>query len=145
MARENKRGFFKRHFNVSEWMGINDVFYRMKQLPSMFHGLTTVKKTLHKETFEEAIVRLELTKADIEEKKKSFFYAAITFFVFGVLSFAYASTFIVTGKWQGFVLATMVALILFAHAFQTHFWYTQMRKRRLGLSIREWLCAFFGY
>lgn len=145
MAREGKRGFFRRHFNVTEWMGLNDVFSRMQTLPNMFSGLTTVKKSLHKETFEEAVSRLNLTKADIEQKQKSFLNAAIIFFVCGLLSVTYASTFLMTKKWQGCILATMVAMIFFAHAFQTHFWYTQMRKRRLGLTVREWLCALFGY
>ena len=145
MAREGKKGFFRRHFNVTEWMGLNDVFTRMRSLPSMFHGLTTVKKSLHKESFEEAVVRLNLTKEDIKNKQISFLNAAIVFFVCGLLTILYALSFMLKHNWQGFILATMVSMIFFSHAFQTHFWYTQMRKRRLGLNMREWLCALFGY
>ncbi|MDG2348743.1 MAG: hypothetical protein P8L77_04705 [Gammaproteobacteria bacterium] len=144
MAREGKKSFLKRHFNVTEWMGLNDVFKRLRLLPSLFHGLTTVKKNLHKETFEEAVVRLDLSKQDIIDKQKSFFNAAIVFVICGLCSVAYAISFVFSDKWQGCILASMVSMIFFAHAFQTHFWYTQMRQQRLGLTIREWLCTFFG-
>lgn len=126
-------------------MGLDDVFTRMRSLPNLFYGLTTVKKTLHKETFEDAVVRMNLTKEDLKNKQNAFLNAAIVFFACGLLSMVYASSFMFSHKWQGSILATMVAIIFFSHAFQTHFWYTQMRKRRLGLSIREWLCALFGY
>lgn len=145
MAREGKKGFFRRNFNVSEWMGLNDVFFRMRQLPGLFSGLTTIKKSLHKETFEEAVVRLDLTKEDIQKKQQSFLNAAIIFLLCGIFSIIYATSFIATQKWQAVILASMVSLIFFAHAFQTHFWYIQMRKRRLGITVKEWLCALFGY
>lgn len=144
MARKGKRSFLKRHFNVTEWMGLDDVFTRLRLLPSLFHGLTTVKKSLHKETFEEAVVRLNLSNKDIIAKQKSFFNAAIVFFICGICTVAYSISFFYSHQWQGCMLAIMVSMIFFAHAFQTHFWYTQMRQRRLGLTVREWLCTFFG-
>ena len=47
--------------------------------------------------------------------------------------------------YHGFLMGTVVSCILFTHAFRAHFWFTQIEKQKLGLTLREWVCAFFGY
>lgn len=145
MGRRNKEGFLKRNFNVARWMGIEDVFTRMRLLPELFRGITSVKQGLHKETYEEAVVRLGLTRKEIEQKKNSFLRASVMYLFFGLMAIVYGLSFIKSGKWQGCFLSSMVALIFLSHAFQTHFWYVQMKKCKLGITVREWACALFGY
>lgn len=140
-----RKRFFRKHLDFPKWMGLKDVFSRMKLIPALYANLTAVKKETYKETYEEAVVRLSLSQEEINKKKNQYLMASSIYVLFGLLSLVYAVSFLKTVKWYGCFLATMVAIIFFAHAFQTHFWYTQMRKKKLGINFREWLCALFGY
>ena len=140
-----RKRFFKKHLDFPERMGLKDVFGHMKIIPDLYARLTSVKQGTYSETFEQAVVRLSLSQEEINKKQNQYLMASSIYLLCGLLSLVYALSFLKTVKWYGCFLAAMVAVIFFAHAFQTHFWYTQMRKKKLGISFREWLCALFGY
>lgn len=91
-----------------------------------------------KETFDEAVQRLNLSEENIVAKTKSFFITAIVFVIIAVALFIYALDLLFSGH----ILATIIDLILvvlaLSLALRDHFWHTQMKQRRLGLTLREW-------
>tara|TARA_E500000178_G_scaffold109739_1_gene109470 strand:- start:267 stop:701 length:435 start_codon:yes stop_codon:yes gene_type:complete len=139
------RGTFKRHFNIKQWMGLSTIVDNFRFVPEIYKRITTPEEALYTETFEEAVIRLNLDKNLLTLRKREYFRASVIYFICGIVALMYASTFIFRGVYHGFLMGAVVSCILFTHAFRAHFWYTQIEKQRLGLTLREWVCAFFGY
>ncbi len=127
--------------NFKRMVGWDHLKTSYKNVFASAKAMTDRQDSAHviKETFDEAVQRLNMSEANIVAKTKSFFRTAILFLVMAVAVFIYALDLLFTGH----ILATIIALILvvlaFSLAFRDHFWYTQMKQRRLGLSLREWL------
>ncbi|MAH61184.1 MAG: hypothetical protein CMF42_02730 [Legionellales bacterium] len=139
------RGTFKRHFNISQWMGLKYIGENFKLIPSLFKRLSTPATNDYSETFEEAVVRLGLDQKKLGFRAREYFRAAVIYSCCGVIGSLYALSFINTGKYHGVIMGMMVASIFFAHAFRAHFWYTQIRMKKLGITLKEWACTFLDY
>src|SRR5262249_36597004 len=99
------------------------------------------KSPIIKETYEEAVRRLNLTQKDIENRKKNFFRTALFYLVIAAVLFVYAVDLLFSSMFFATLVAFMLVIIAGALAFREHFWYTQMKQQRLGLSFKDW----FGY
>lgn len=97
------------------------------------------RKTVRQETFEQAVARLKLSESDLARRQKSFFRTSLLFLSIAVLVFLYAVNLFLSGL----LLATFISLVLVAMAlalaYRDHFWYTQMKHRRLGLTFKNWV------
>jgi intracellular multiplication protein IcmV len=107
--------------------------------------LTLIKDTFKQqqaeisETFEEAMIRLNLTEQDLKERKKEFKRLFIIFSIISVVIFLYSVAIAVTKhNIGGFFMGFAVTLYALSHAFKYHFWLYQINKRKLGCTVREW-------
>ncbi len=94
-----------------------------------------------KESFDEAVRRLNLTPEKLESRKKTLFWTAILYSVIGVGLFAYAVKLLLSGMFLATLIALILVVIALALAYREHFWYVQMKHQRLGISFKDW----FGY
>ncbi len=138
------RGTFKRHFNFSQWIGLKFIFSSFRVIPNIINGIANPPKAEYSESFEQAVVRLGLKKEDLNRRLKEYFWTSVLYLVLGLACFFYAASFIPAGLFNGFLMATIVGFIFIAHAFRSHFWYAQISKKRLGMTISEWVCFLFG-
>ena len=141
MAGFIKNRVIKTKNTISDWMGINilvDMFGMMKKI---FIAVFMPGKgeTAIKETYEEAIVRLKLTDADIAERKKMFMAQVIMYMAAGFAVLGYAVWLAFQGYFTGMGIAFLVAVLSMAYAFRSHFWLFQMRQKRLGCTFKEYL------
>jgi intracellular multiplication protein IcmV len=58
--------------------------------------------------------------------------------VAALLLFAYMTYEIYFGYFLGALLSLVVAFLALALAFRYHFWFFQIKQRRLGCSVSEW-------
>ncbi len=96
-------------------------------------------KKVIKETFQEAITRLDMSEDMIIQRKKSFLKTALFFMGIAVILFIYTVYLLFSGLFLGTFISGILVVIALALAFRDHFWYTQMTQRRLGLSFKEWV------
>lgn len=98
-----------------------------------------VVKEEGKETFEEAIARFGLTEAEIQEKANNYLMFSLIFVACGsvALLFSFYLLFYI-GTFLGFILGFAVVLLFSAQAFRYHFWYFQIKCRKLGCTFEEW-------
>lgn len=92
------------------------------------------------ETFEEAIKRLNLSEEDLIKRKREFNKLFIISLTISIALFSY--TMFITIKYSNlysFILGASVTAMSLANTFKYHFWLTQINKRKLGLSFKEWL------
>ncbi len=100
-----------------------------------------VEKSERKETFEEAKARLNLTDAQIKDQQAGFLRIALIIGAFGMLSLLYTFYLLWNLQIGAMFVALAVSSLCFVTAARYHFWYFQVKNRKLGCTWREWLDA----
>lgn len=98
----------------------------------------TVKKAERMETFEEALVRLNLTEAEAKRRGRFMGKMALFFMILTVLIFSYVIYMLWHETWMVSFVGAAIATYTGAQAFRYHFWYFQIKRRRLGCTFKEW-------
>ncbi|MCL5261663.1 MAG: type IVB secretion system protein IcmV [Gammaproteobacteria bacterium] len=143
MAQEKarKRGFFKSFVDVRRWVFYDEIINNAKIIVNLGKSVLLLdKKPTTTETFAEAVERFQLSENDLVLKEKHFFQFTLSYLIIGFLLLCYATYLLL------FVDALMVgsaviimALLMFVYAYREHFWFMQIRKRKLGCSFKEWV------
>jgi intracellular multiplication protein IcmV len=106
--------------------------------------LFVVSEPTHTETFEEAMVRLNLTEQDIKEQGERYFNFAVLFITLSILSIVFAFYLLFAERtFAGFLLGLAVTMLFGGQAVRYHFWMFQIRSRRLGCTLEEWKQSLF--
>ncbi|MBN1684882.1 MAG: type IVB secretion system protein IcmV [Gammaproteobacteria bacterium] len=133
-------GFIYRTFlDVPSWLGWRNIKRDTKTLYEMGRTVFTVSKAEHKETFEQATIRLKLSEQDIKKAAHYYFTLAILFIGLGILCIGYTFYLFFGGAFLAGIIALLIAFFVFLKAFSAHFQYFQIKNRKLGCSFREWL------
>lgn len=90
------------------------------------------------ESFSEAVKLLNLSDESILTKQKSLFRLSILMVLAAVLIFVYAGYQLFYGSIKAFLVSIIVTMIALVLAFRYHFWYFQMKNRKLGCTFNEW-------
>ena len=138
MSRQTVRGNFKRFFDVSAWLGTAEIKRNTKSLRALFQYLFVVKKPERKETFAEAVERYQLDDASLETRKKQFFMMAMVYLACCIVVLCYALYLYLHSHYRALFIAVAFGFMLFSLFFREHFWYTQIKHRRLGFTFSEW-------
>lgn len=99
------------------------------------------KKATYSETFEEAMQRLELTEADLLLRQKEFTQLFYFFLTLSVLIIGYALYLSFTSSMVTTLIAFCLSIYTLAQAFRFHFWLFQLKNRKLGCTVKEWMNA----
>lgn len=141
------RGFgkvIKPLVNFPAWMG-------WKQIKDGAVAIKAISKTLvpsskasrRKETFEQAVARLRLSEADLQQRMKQFRMMALLYLAMGVGLFAYAIYLFINFSFMAGLLSSVLTALALALFFRQHFWYFQMKQRKLGCTVKEWFYGLF--
>jgi intracellular multiplication protein IcmV len=133
----------KTFFNVSAWVNYGQLSSFAKSIANLFKRLFIPAQATYTETFAEAMQRFNLSEEDIQRRIKNFILLVSLWLIIalGVLSYALYLAF--AGSWHGFIACIGLMFISLAQAFRYHFWYFQLKQRRLGCTFRQWLNASF--
>ena len=129
----------KPFFEVSKWFAAEEVAHQAKRIRDQAVDVGGLKKSERSETFAEAMARLDLTEADILIKQRAFLRLTLVFLAMSAVALIYAIyLFWEGGVWSG-AIAFVLGLVGLGYAFRYHFWFFQVKQRRLGCTVREWL------
>lgn len=134
---------FKSFLNVKAWVGFDEIKQTFGTITGSLKHLFIPQQAKFHETFEEAKARLGLSEADLKQKEQDFLRLAIILFLISLTILFYAAYFAWNGFFAAFTLTFSVCLIALGHAFRYHFWFFQVRSRKLGCSIRDWYESSF--
>lgn len=90
-------------------------------------------------SFEQAQKEQHLTDGDLEERQKALLLNSLLMLCFAVGLLMYALYQFWCAHIKAGLISSVVMGIAFALAFRYHFWYFQIKSRRLGCSVQEWL------
>jgi intracellular multiplication protein IcmV len=129
----------KTFFNPSAWLGYGQLKESTSAIWGVIKTLFVPAKPQRTETFEEAMVRFNVTEDELKEKQNVFLTYAYGFVLFAVCSFVIGFFLLIHHKTVlGWLLALAVTTLFLSQAFRYHFWYFQIKNRKLGCTFKEW-------
>ena len=143
-----KKGFIKRSFgamfNVSKWISWTEIVSSTKIFWKIARDIFVHSPNkISSETFEEAVHRFALTENDIKQRQKTFLRNSLIFLIISMLLLSYTIYLLA----HAYLLATFTGFLLTAlvlvYAYREHFWYTQVKHRKLGLNFKTWWQLLF--
>lgn len=144
IGRGIKTGFkwtFKPFVNVNEWVGFRSLTNMTTGLAEAIKAIFVPQKSERSETFEESIKRLDLSEADIKQRERSFLRIALFMAFLGVACIGYTLFLFWNAHFIPGLLALILTAIILAYAYRFHFWYFQVKNRKLGCTFDEWFNA----
>ena len=136
--------FFKRRYQNTKQLvnqGLGTAFLKNSTV-MIFDTVSSFfkKRAVRKETFAQASQRLQLSDEDLKErafglKREIFIYSlsAILILIYAIyLGISGDSLFSIT-------ITLLVSGSLATCAFRSHFWLFQLRQKKLGCTMKEWL------
>jgi len=88
--------------------------------------------------FEMAVKQMNLSEADLKSREVSLKRLSLLMGFLALLVFLYSFYHLFYGSLQAAFLCYSVTLIAVALSFRYHFWYFQIRERKLGCTFKEW-------
>lgn len=140
------RSFFGSVFDFRKGLALDQILAYARLIRDSFKDIFTrhLTPTESKETFDEAARRFNLSEQDIVKKTRIFLYFAIFYFVLSV-GFVFYTWYLIihSGSILAVLVGAVLALVLLTHSFREHFWYMQMKKRKTGCNLKDWINFVF--
>lgn len=123
---------------VDKWVGLDHIKETTKHLQSIIKSVFVPERPRYSETFDEAMMRLQLTEADLAQRQAVFTRLFYFFIVLAMSVIAYGLNLAFQGAFLPAIIAFCLSIYAFAQAFRFHFWLFQIKNRKLGLTLQEW-------
>lgn len=141
MQKKKERKFIKgigRIFNVRLWSDADRVKANGHYIWTFLKSLLVVQSPTIEESFEDAKLRLNLTDEELATRQRSLLKLSILMMSISILLFIYLIYQLVYGRIPGILLTVSLVSLAAVMAFRYHFWYYQIKEKKLGCSVREW-------
>ncbi len=143
VGREIKKTF-KSFVDVPSWLGYRSIKHYFKGIKSTGKDYFTPKQSDVTEEFAEAAQRFNLSEEEIQKRQSALLRLSLFYFGLFVVILGYAVFLAFDGVLRGFIIAVVVSLLALANAFRHHFWYFQIKQRKLGCTVKEWYNSAMG-
>ncbi len=125
-------------FNVRKWSD----FDRMKEftlyLENGVRNLFIPRRQTAEQTFEEALRQYHVDDESLLRKRNGLYRLSVLMCLFSLGFLVYSIYLAVYGSWHATLLSVVVMLLALVLAFRYHFWFFQIKKRKLGCTFQEW-------
>ena len=127
-----------RIFNVRYWFDWERVKAFSLYLTQGFRQLFIPSKNAKGQSFKEATRAMHLNEEALLTKQKALWRLSVFMLVLAILIFIYTIYQLLYGSYHAMFVSLVVTLIALTLAFRYHFWYFQIKQKKLGCSIGEW-------
>jgi len=141
---DKKKGIIKRSltslFDVRRWVAWDILVGSGKNIISMAKDMFTMpkKKPATKETFEQAVKRLNLTEEEIVQRMQVHLHLTIVYLFMAFALFIYLVYSLVKSHFLASFVCTILDILVFVYALRTHLIYIQMKHRKMCHTFQEW-------
>lgn len=127
-----------RIINIRSWVDWDRMKAFTRYLVNGFRKFFIPQKKGVGESFEAAQKRLKLKDSDLLARQKGLLRLSILMVTIAFLLFAYSIYLFASRGYMGGVVGLVVMFVALVLAFRYHFWYFQIKERKLGCTIQEW-------
>lgn len=132
-------GMLKSFVDLRQWSDFDRLkFFFIYILQTIGNFFSPSAKPPRQDSFNKVIQQYHLSDAQLTLKRNAFYRIAICMCVLGVLGLSYTVYMLIYGTWRAVMLSTVVDLLAWVLAFRYHFWYFQVKERKLGVTFSEW-------
>lgn len=128
--------------NFPRWMGLRLIMSNGSAIVKMVQDMRIRPPAVRKETFEEAVARLNLSEEEIKSRMRHCLILSIIYSVAALILLVYTIYMVIHGH-LGMILGILLTVLIAVFAYREHFWYFQMKTRMLGRTFKEWLIFLF--
>ncbi len=141
MTAPRSRKVLSRIFDVrvDRWMSWDYLSETADRYKVLLVDMVIPKKATYSETFDEALERMQLTQEDINQRKQEFTRLFYFFLALSLLVVCYALYMAFRGYMVPALISFCLAFYAFTQAFRFNFWLFQIKHRKLGCTIKEWM------
>ncbi len=125
-------------FNVRTWVDFDRMKTFTTYLSTGFRKMFIPQESGSGESFKEAMDRLNLNEKDLQSRQTALLRLSLFMCVAAIFIFAYGLYHLLTGGYRATIISFAVMLIALALAFRYHFWYFQIKERKLGCTLKDW-------
>ena len=126
---------------VDRWVNLAYLGETAANIGRSTKGLFNVPVAERNEAFDEALDRLDISDVDLYQRRREFTYMMGLYIGLAVLVFGYGVLISIGGNFMGFCMSLGVTVYALSHAFKYHFWLYQIKRKKLGCSLQDWLNA----
>lgn len=137
-------GFFF-NFKIGQWLDYDTVKGGASYFFYLFKSFFQLRNTGYEETFEEAKDRLQLSDNEIELQSKNYLLVSVIFFLAFLSLFCYTAYLVYNKNRLSAALSGAITIYALSFSIRHHFWYFQLRQKKLGCTLSEWFRALFHY
>jgi intracellular multiplication protein IcmV len=130
--------------NVRSWADWDRVKSFTLYLGNGFIGLFVPRKNVESESFDEAVNKLGIDDVNLIKKQNALFRLSMIMLVAAGGIFVYAGYQLFYGSFKAVIVSLIVTMIALVLAFRYHFWYFQIKHRKLGCTFDEWYKGVLG-
>jgi intracellular multiplication protein IcmV len=125
-------------FNVKSWIDYERIRAGKQYIVERCTTYFVPGKIQKTESFESAKAKLKLSDKDLLVRQKGLLRLSLTMAGVAILMFIYALYNLFYAYYLAVLISLVVVLMALAMAFRYHFWYFQIKQKKLGCSFREW-------
>ncbi|OGT45791.1 MAG: hypothetical protein A3E82_07130 [Gammaproteobacteria bacterium RIFCSPHIGHO2_12_FULL_38_11] len=134
----------KDNANVKGWSSWGAVKDNAKTIGGILKDVKTeAEKPIVKTTFAEAIKKYGLSESDLNARMKSYFRVAVFCAVLGLVAFCWTLFLLFKLMFLSSLMALGLSTLMLAYAFREHFYYFQIKQKKLDCTVHEWVSSFF--
>lgn len=132
------KSVLSRILNVRSWADWDRMKSFTLYLRDGIKRLFVPEKKQADETFDAAMQRLGISEDALALKKNALFRLTIIMLSVAVLVFFYMIYQLIFGSFMAAIVSVVVVMIALVLAFRYHFWYFQIKSRKLGCTFEQW-------
>jgi intracellular multiplication protein IcmV len=129
--------------NIPKWIDYQQLVKSNRSVFAFIKKFFIPEQAKAKESFEEALLRLKLTPADLIQRSKEFTRLMWIWIFLFLVSIVYSAYLLYNQAFRGFYPCLGISVVILTQIFRYHFWLFQIKQRRLGCSFRDWLNGQF--
>lgn len=129
--------------NFPQWMGWGQISSAGKTIKETGQSLFEKPKANRQESFEQAVARMHLSEKDLQQRMQTFLRMTMIYGAFALALFAYVIYLVITAHFAAAFLSLILTVLALTLAFRQHFWYFQIKQRKLGCTVKEWFNSTF--
>lgn len=127
-------------FNLRGWFDYDRIRSYSKYLSEGIKKMVVPRKSSEKKqvSFAEMAAKMNLTEAQLKKRCQGLYRLSLLMTAIAIGIFSYSIYHLFHLNLKAGIVSFIVTFVALALAFRYHFWYFQIKNRKLGCTFREW-------
>ncbi|OGT32986.1 MAG: hypothetical protein A3C44_06540 [Gammaproteobacteria bacterium RIFCSPHIGHO2_02_FULL_39_13] len=135
----------KDNTNVKGWTSWDSVKTGGKTVKDIISDMKPAEQdSAKKMTFDEAIKKYELTEQDLARQMRTHLLVSMMCFLLGIGAMGWTFYLLFQVMILSGFMSLSLSFLMLAYAFREHFYYFEIKQRRLDCTTKEWALHFFS-